>query len=151
MTENPSTIDADEVDEAGEAGETIDFNAWLATEQAARGGGKRIRVFGKVIALPTDLPLGFTLALDQTSESSDLDDVKKMVAALYGDDALDHWVKEGLGLFGFQVLLAYGSAVAAGQTVTLDEVAAKVREANKQREQGKAQKPGRGKKGKRQR
>lgn len=106
-----------------------DFDAWRAARKAARGGGKRTRVFGRLVTLPTSLPLGLITELEEASGSSSMDDVKTIVGRLYGEDALEYWSSTDADLEDFQILLGYGMSVAQGQNRTFDEIAATVEQA----------------------
>ena len=74
------------------------------------------------------MPLGLSISIE-TSTSANLEEVQQLVGALYGADALDHWIESGCKLRGFQVLLAYGYLHASGRDVTFDEAAELVRNA----------------------
>ncbi|MGH2820564.1 MAG: hypothetical protein ACRDJ5_07925 [Actinomycetota bacterium] len=134
----PRQPDEPDLDEQ-EAAEVEDFDAWRAQQKAKRGTGRRVRVFGRVVTLPTSMPLGLTISMDTLSDSSDLKDVQHVVGELYGKGALDHWIKQGVDLDEFQVLMAWGVASANGQRITLDEAAALVAGAAKKATTGKAQ------------
>lgn len=132
------------------AAEVEDFDAWRAQQRAKRTGGRRVKVFGTVVTLPSSLPLGVTLSMDDLGDSSDIDDVRDVVGILYGKDALDHWIAEGVDLDDFQILMAWGVASASGQNITFDRAAELVAEAEKKKAtRGKAGKGKRKKKRKR--
>lgn len=129
-------------------GEVADFDQWREQQRRRRGGGHRVRAFGREVELPTSIPLGLTLDLDHLSGSSDLADIKRIVGQIYGADALDHWIDGGVELEDFQVLMAYGIAAANGQNITFERAAELVAEARAKQE-AKAQ--GKGRKGKKKR
>jgi hypothetical protein len=139
MTPHTPQHDPDQADEVA------DFDQWREQQRRRRGGGKRVRAFGQLVELPTGMPLGLTLALDHLSGSSDLADIKRIVGQIYGADALDHWIANGVELEDFQVLLTYGIAAANGQAITFERAAELVAEARAKQEvkaQGKARKKG---------
>lgn len=119
-------LNPDAVDEPEDLDGVEDFDAWRREQKAKRGAGKRVRIFGHVVEMPTSLPLGLTIELDKVAASSDMDDIKKIVGHVYGPNALDQWVAGGADLEDFQVLLAYGVASAAGQNLTFEDAAAKI-------------------------
>lgn len=143
-TPTPHTPTSEELDALAreEAAEVEDFDAWREQQKAKRGRGRRVRIFGQLVDLPSSMPLGLSISMDTLSESSDLADVQEVVGALYGRDALDHWIAEGVDLFEFQVLMAWGIAGASGKRLTFDEAADLVVEAEKK----KAATPGKAKK-----
>lgn len=144
MSEQPPTSLDDEPDDFGEV---EDFDAWRSQQRAKRTGGRRVKVFGRVVALPTSLPLGLQLSLD---DISNVDDVRRIVGILYGEDALDHWVECDVDMADFQTLMAWGMASADGQRITFDEAARLVAEATKEKAAaGKARAPKKAKKRKR--
>lgn len=128
------------------AAEVEDFDAWREQQKAKRAGGRRVKVFGRVVALPSSLPLGLTISMDDLAGSSDIEDVQQVVGVLYGKGALDHWIAEGCDLEDFQVLMAWGVASASGQRITFDRAVELVAEAEKKKATAKAGKARKGKK-----
>lgn len=127
------------------AAEVEDFDAWRAQQKTKRAGGRRVKVFGRVVALPSSLPLGLTIGMDDLADSDSLEDVQQVVGVLYGRGALDHWIAEGCDLDDFQVLMAWGVASASGQHITFDRAVELVAEAGKKKatrgKAGKRKKP----------
>jgi hypothetical protein len=122
--------------------EVADFDAWRSEQRARRGGGKRVRVFGRVVEMPTSIPLGLTIDMDRLAGSDDLRDIQRVVGQVYGAQALDHWIEHGVELEDFQVLMAYGVATAGGQDITFDraaELVAELRAKDAARQQARAE------------
>jgi hypothetical protein len=119
-----------------------DFELWR-TKQKAKRKRKRARIFGRVVTLPTSIPLGLSMDEAKLRRSSNEDDLKLIVGHLFGKDALEHWASQGADLEDFQVLLTYGYAHADGQDITFEEaaqIAAEARAEEEKREAGKARK-----------
>lgn len=88
---------------------------WAATTDANR----RTEVIrGIEVDVPYDLPLDFRARMEELSDSEDEDDVRELVAELYGENVMDAWRDAGMGAVEFQVVLAWG--VAQGEGVDLD-------------------------------
>ncbi|TDD25056.1 hypothetical protein E1287_37635 [Actinomadura sp. KC06] len=128
-TPQPDEPDLDALEAAEEAAEVEGFDAWRAQQQARRAGGRSTTVFGRVVTLPSSMPLGLSISMDNLSGSSDIKDVRKVVGALFGKGALDHWIASGVDLFEFEVLMAWGVASANGQHITFERAAELVKEA----------------------
>ncbi|MGH3323263.1 MAG: hypothetical protein ACRDOV_02390 [Streptomyces sp.] len=138
MTDQPLDHDVD-------GGEFDDFDAWRQAQRAKRGQGKRVRIFGRVVEMPTSLPLGLSLDLDELATSSEREDLERIVGEIYGADALDHWVSGDADVQDLQVLLAYGIAVASGmRDITFARAAEMV--ADLQRKAAEGQLPGKARK-----
>ncbi|WP_018350944.1 hypothetical protein [Longispora albida] len=135
MTEHlhPSTDPATEVE---------DFDAFWQRHTTGRTQ-PRARIFGALVPVPMSLPLQVLYERDRLADSEDLGDTRRLVAMVWGEDALDEWSRAGCDMAQFQILLAYGFARASGQVVTFDEIAARVAEATAAKAAaGKAQAPG---------
>ena len=115
MSETPEqTPDVADVDAAE------DFDAFWA----GRGRkGKRIKIAGETIELPPSLPLQFQFEAQRLEHSTNDDDVRKLVAILFGEDRTEAWAEAGMDLEQFKVLLAWAPQVMAGKDVTLAQVA----------------------------
>ncbi|MFF7146043.1 hypothetical protein ACFZB5_33420 [Streptomyces nodosus] len=86
-----------------------DFDAFFA-EQAAPRPRQPLTLYGETYTLPDSLPLMFTLQMERVQDSSDLDDVRKMLASLFGADTLDTWAERGMTDRQFRIVLIYASA-----------------------------------------
>lgn len=93
------------------------YEAFLA--EAFGGGTETIR--GVAVRIPTDVPLAMEQRLRDLRESESEDDIREMVAMLFGADVFDAWREAGMGLIEFKTVLAWGMAHAAGAGVTFME------------------------------
>ncbi|WP_440571949.1 hypothetical protein [Streptomyces sp. KR2] len=88
-------------------GTTEDFDAFFAEEAPAER--TRFTLFGKEYVLPDSLPLLFTLQMERVQHSSDGEDVRKMLATLFGADPLDEWAERGMTDRQLGVVLIYSA------------------------------------------
>lgn len=89
--------------------DAADFDAFFAEESAARPR-QTLTLYGKTYTLPDSLPLMFTLQAERVQHSSDPDDVRSMLATLFGRDTLDEWAAAGMTERQFGVLLIWSGA-----------------------------------------
>ncbi|MFK0108514.1 hypothetical protein [Streptomyces sp. NPDC091217] len=108
MSEHDLDLDLDEQQLADAAG-TADFDAFFAEESATRPR-QTLTLFASTYTLPESLPLMFTLQMERVQHSSDADDVRKMLATLYGADVLDTWTEHGMTDRQLGVVLIYSAA-----------------------------------------
>ncbi|MEU2759393.1 hypothetical protein [Streptomyces sp. NPDC007094] len=97
--------DEQQLDTAGHA----DFDAFFAEESATQPR-ERLTLYGRTYTLPESLPLLFTLQMERVQNSDDPDDVRKMLATLYGADVLDTWAEHGMTDRKLGVVLIYSAA-----------------------------------------
>jgi len=86
-----------------------DFDAFFAEESATRPR-EQLTLYGTTYTLPESLPLLFTLQMERVQHSSDPDDVRRMLATLYGGDVLDVWAEHGMTDRQLGVVLMYSAA-----------------------------------------
>lgn len=103
-----------------------DFDAFWSSRKRKR---KATPIMGEVVTLPSSLPLQFELEARKVQRSRKDKDVRKLVAILFGEDALERWAKRGMDMEQFMVLLAWAPRAIAGDPVTLQEVADEVAKA----------------------
>ncbi|MGC0427610.1 hypothetical protein RKD32_003965 [Streptomyces sp. SAI-195] len=99
-------------DQAGTgADQAADFDAFFR-EEVDTGTRERqtLTVCGRRYTLPDSLPLMFTVGMERLQNSSDVDDVRKMLAPLFGRDALDEWAEGGMTDRQFRIVLVYAAA-----------------------------------------
>jgi hypothetical protein len=89
--------------------DVADFDAFFS-EQAEQREGVPLRLFGREYRLPTSLPLLFTLQMERLKDSADPDDIRKMLASLFGPDALDAWAERGMTDRQLGVVLVWSTA-----------------------------------------
>ncbi|MGA5084095.1 hypothetical protein [Streptomyces pseudogriseolus] len=108
MTEKPLDAFEDEREPSLDE-QAADFDAFFGEEVTARPA-QRVRVCGKTYTLPDSLPLMFTLQAERVQQSSSVDDVRAMLAPLFGRDALDEWADAGMTDRRFRIVLMYAAA-----------------------------------------
>lgn len=97
-------------DQTPEAGEVADFDAFFAEQNATRFAGATLRLYGREYVLPTSLPLMFTLQMERVQISSDPDDIRRLLASLFGPKALDEWAEHGMTDRQLGVVLLWSAA-----------------------------------------
>lgn len=110
----------DELDEelnAAEAAEYDDFDAFWASRTQVRPA----RIRGEIVTPPTDVPLAMLDELAEVENSEKPEDVKRMLARIFGGEVFDKWVDAGMGLEEFQVVLAWAGAHMRGTPCTFAE------------------------------
>jgi len=113
---DPTPVDADGVE---------DFDAfWRAQDREHI----TIRVMGENIDLPPAMPLEVELLAKRMQRRSDPKAVRRMIAALFGEDRTTKWAEGGMDAEQFQVLLAYTMQRLNGGTMSMAEVAERLRE-----------------------
>ncbi|GGW67902.1 hypothetical protein GCM10010340_52530 [Streptomyces griseoloalbus] len=105
VTEHEHDLDDIELTPAAAA----DFDAFFGEEVTTRPR-QPLTVCGKTYTLPDSLPLMFTLQAERVQQSSSIDDVRKMLAPLFGRDALDDWADGGMTDRQFRIVLIYAAA-----------------------------------------
>ncbi|MBB6415838.1 hypothetical protein [Streptomyces sp. AK010] len=104
-----SEHDLDDEQQLADGAGTADFDAFFAEESATRPR-QSLTLYGTGYQLPESLPLMFTLQMERVQHSSDADDVRKMLATLYGADVLDTWAERGMTDRQLGVVLIYSAA-----------------------------------------
>ncbi|MGW1162727.1 hypothetical protein ACWD48_31915 [Streptomyces sp. NPDC002519] len=89
--------------------ETADFDAFFA-EQVPDRPRAALTLYGREHVLPDSLPLLFTLQMERVQHSSDPDDVRAMLATLFGEGTLDEWAKQGMTDRQLGVVLIWSAA-----------------------------------------
>lgn len=112
----------------GEVLETEDFDAFWSEQD--RKGTTLKNVFGIDVQLPPKLPLRFEIEARRLKNSEDEDDIKRLVALLFGETSLDRWVDAGMDNEQFGVMIMWGTANASGQRMSLAEARSEYREMN---------------------
>lgn len=100
-----------------------DFDAfWTAQDRKH----PTVKIMGEVYTLPASLPLQFELEARRLQRSKRDQDVRKLVAILFGEDSMEKWAEAGMDIEQFQLLLAWAPRRIAGQNITMAEVAAEL-------------------------
>lgn len=93
------------------------YEAFLA--EAFGTGTETIR--GVEVRIPTDVPLAMEQRLKDLHDSESEEDLRELIALLFGDDVLGRWIDAGMGSLEFKTVLAWGMAHAAGTKVSFME------------------------------
>ncbi|ALM38233.1 hypothetical protein [Streptomyces sp. FR-008] len=120
--------------------DVADFDAFFA-EQGAPRRGVPLRLFGRTYHLPPALPALYVLQLHRVKHSAAPEDVSRLLAALFGPDAVNHWADNGMDDRQLGIVLMWATAnVAKPGAMSMEEAAAEYdrREAAKA---GKARRP----------
>jgi hypothetical protein len=112
-----------------------DFDGFWSARDRKR---KTTTIMGETITLPPALPLQFEMEARRAERSRNERDVRKLVAILFGEKALDRWAKRGMDLEQFMVLLAWAPAVITGRDITLEQVADEVAKRMREDQPGEA-------------
>ncbi|MFJ6748270.1 hypothetical protein ACIQNI_08775 [Streptomyces sp. NPDC091266] len=86
-----------------------DFDAFFAEQNEPRFGAT-LRLYGREYVLPTSLPLLFTLQMERVQNSSEPDDIRRLLASLFGPKALDEWADHGMTDRQLGVVLLWSAA-----------------------------------------
>ncbi|MFJ6935687.1 hypothetical protein [Streptomyces sp. NPDC101132] len=97
------------------AGESWD-DFWAEVNGA---GTETIR--GVEVPVPTDLPLIMEQRLEALADEDSEDAVREMVGLLFGEDVLDQWIANRMGLRELKTAIAWGTANAGGTRVSFRE------------------------------
>ncbi|WP_405561919.1 hypothetical protein [Streptomyces sp. NBC_01180] len=137
MTE-PTTEDL-----AEQSGRAADFDAFFAEESATRPR-QTLTLYGTEYTLPDSLPLMFTLQMERIQNSSDPDDIRKMLATLYGCNTLDDWAEHGMTDRQLSVVLIYSAAnIKTPNSTSMQRAAQLHDEQDARKTEGKAPAPNR--------
>ena len=96
-------------DEPTRNGDVADFDAFFAEQNETRFGAT-LRLYGREYVLPTSLPLLFTLQMERVQNSSDPDDIRRLLSSLFGPAALDEWADHGMTDRQLGVVLLWSAA-----------------------------------------
>ncbi|MFG2617815.1 hypothetical protein ACGFXC_09300 [Streptomyces sp. NPDC048507] len=76
---------------------------------------------GVEVAIPTDMPMLVEQRIEELHDSTNLDDIAELVGMIFGQDCLDQWRSNGMGLVEFRVVLTWGMANARGAETSFEE------------------------------
>ncbi|ARB11436.1 tail assembly chaperone [Streptomyces phage ToastyFinz] len=104
--------------------DVTDFDQFFA-EQTTAPRGLPLRLFGRTYTLPARLPALYVLQLHRVMHSANPEDVSRLLAALFGPDALNHWAEAGMDDRQLGIVLMWSTAnVANPGAMTLEQAAA---------------------------
>lgn len=119
--------------------EVADFDAFFAEQAEPEPRGVELKLYGRSYTLPGTLPALFTLQLHRVQNSSRPEDVRRLLASLFGPDAVDHWTEVGMSDRQLGIVLLWSTAnVAEPDSVSMQR-AAELYDEREQGKQGKAQ------------
>ncbi|MFZ3569281.1 hypothetical protein ACNYS0_20225 [Streptomyces sp. BH034] len=130
-----TNLDDDQLEQDPAGGEVADFDAFFAEQAEPEPQGIPLRLFGRTYTLPGTLPALFALQLHRVQHSSRPEDVRRLLGALFGPDAVDHWTERGMSDRKLGIVLLWATAnVAEPDSVSMQRAA----ELYDEREQAKA-------------
>lgn len=104
-------------------GEAVDdFDAFWSSYSR---GHKSVRILGRDMPLPKDVPLWVLMS---RVDPNDDEQIKTLVSELYGPEALDQWIADGMGMFQLSVLIGWTIARVQGDHVTFEKAAQRTEE-----------------------
>ncbi|GAA0969727.1 hypothetical protein GCM10009555_017370 [Acrocarpospora macrocephala] len=127
----------DEPEDAPETFETWDgfWTEVRAEEDSERTGPDTVVIRGVRVEVPRRLPLKFLLKAESVAKASTVDALHDTVGALFGKEALNAWVEDGMDAPELQVALTWGVAQGSGKDMTFREAYAAVKEQEGKAEQ----------------
>lgn len=123
-------------DQLGAAHEVADFDAFFAEQAEPEPQGVPLKLYGRTYTLPGTLPALFTLQLHRVQNSARPDDIRRLLASLFGPDAVDHWTERGMSDRQLGIVLLWSTANVADPGAVSMERAEQLYD---EREQAKAQ------------
>ncbi|MFB6846204.1 hypothetical protein ACFCXS_15265 [Streptomyces sp. NPDC056373] len=119
--------------------EVADFDAFFAEQGEQEPEGVPLKLYGRTYTLPATLPALFTLQLHRVQHSARPEDIRRLLASLFGPDAVDHWTERGMSDRQLGIVLLWATAnVADPGTVSMERAAQLYDEREQAKAQGKA-------------
>lgn len=104
------------------AAETVDTGSWDAFWAEVNTKDQPTEVIRTVtVRVPSDLPLGFQQRVNQLKDSDRDEDVRELVALIFGEGVLDQWIEADMGSREFKIVLAWGMANGGGRPTSFRE------------------------------
>lgn len=97
-------------DETDTRPEVADFDAFFAEQTRPSPQGVPLRLYGRDYVLPPKLSTIFALQLHRVHNSAHPDDIRRLLAALFGPDAVDHWAEAGMDDRSFGIVLLWSTS-----------------------------------------
>ncbi|MFZ3547702.1 hypothetical protein ACODT3_19205 [Streptomyces sp. 4.24] len=97
-------------DETDARPEVADFDAFFAEQTRPSPQGVPLRLYGRDYVLPPKLSTIFALQLHRVHNSAHPDDIRRLLAALFGPDAVDHWAENGMDDRSFGIVLLWSTS-----------------------------------------
>lgn len=136
-TDEPEEHDElDDVDELGQDTDDVvdDFDAFWQQHTAAEKR-EHVRIMDQRVPVPADIPIVRLQEIERIDVDADENEVRDVVAELFGGNVLDAWIDAGMTSRQFGTILAWAVRRAQGHKTTFAEAARLV----EQGDQGKAQ------------
>lgn len=90
--------------------EVADFDAYFEEQTQRPPEGLPLRLFGRDYVLPPKLSTIFALQLHRVQSSAHPNDIRRLLAALFGPDAIDHWAENGMDDRTFGIVLLWSTS-----------------------------------------
>lgn len=103
-----SEQDLDQVEDVLD--DVADFDAFFAEQAAVEPAGAPLRLYGRAYTLPVGLPALVTLQLHRVQHSARPEDIRSLLGALFGPDALDTFTANAMTDRQLGVLLLWATA-----------------------------------------
>jgi hypothetical protein len=69
----------------------------------------RLVLYDEEYVLPVRTPLAFTLLAERHAEDESMETIRAVLAPIFGEDALDHWLTKGMDQHQFSVVLMWAA------------------------------------------
>ncbi|MER6196767.1 hypothetical protein ABT234_05220 [Streptomyces sp. NPDC001586] len=105
-----------DTDEQHQGDGVADFDAFFAEQTRPAPRGLPLRLFGREYVLPARMTTLFALQLQRVHTSAHADDIRRLLAALFGPDAIGDWAENGMDdrMFGIVLLWSTSNMTAPG-------------------------------------
>ncbi|GGV68807.1 hypothetical protein GCM10010294_24920 [Streptomyces griseoloalbus] len=90
-------------------------------------GGRTEVIRGIEVRVPTDVPMVMEQRIEELRDSEEKEDLAELLALLFGQDVLDQWMANGMGMLELQTVMAWAMAQAGGRDLTFAEALEVVR------------------------
>ena len=68
-----------------------------------------LRLYGEEYELPTRIPLAYAMLVERRSEDTSLEAIREVLTPVFGEDALDHWMRQGMDDRQFGIVLLWSA------------------------------------------
>ncbi|MFE3578708.1 hypothetical protein [Streptomyces vinaceus] len=82
---------------------------------------KTTTIRGVEVVVPTDMPMLVEQRVEELHGSDRLEDIAELVGMVFGQDCLEQWRDNRMGLMEFRVILTWGMANARGKELSFQE------------------------------
>ncbi|MGP3687369.1 hypothetical protein ACTVZO_22150 [Streptomyces sp. IBSNAI002] len=97
-------------DETDARPEVADFDAYFEEQTRPAPQGVPLRLYGRDYVLPPKLSTIVALQLHRVHTSAHPDDIRRLLAALFGPAAIDHWAENGMDDRSFGIVLLWSTS-----------------------------------------